>query len=124
VLPRAKAKVTRVEIAVNPMLVATAVIFVTIPISGATSALLASAVLFLLVAAVIVVGAMRRDRRLFRIGGLAMTVFVALRIGGALWASQSMPVAVAVAAGLLAIGFFLTAFLVGRMKAPAPTAPA
>ncbi len=120
-LARARARLTRVEAPVNVALLATALTFVMVPIPARTSALLASVVLFGMVVSVLVVGVRRGDKRLIRISGVALSVFLALRAAAWLWGSQGMVVAVAVGAAVAVVGVALT-YLAARRAKPSARA--
>lgn len=118
-LERVRARITRVEAPVNVALLVTAVIFVLVPIPARTSALLASVVLVGMVVSVLVVGVRRRDKRLIRISGVALSVFFALRVGAWLWGTQGMVVAIAVGAAVAVVGAALTHLAARRGSAGA-----
>lgn len=113
-LARTRERITRVEGPVNIALVCTALAFVLVPIPARSSALLAAVVLFGMVLAVVVVGMRRGDKRLIRIGGAALSVFLALRLGGWLWATQGMAIAIGVAVAVAVLGLFLTGLAAKR----------
>jgi uncharacterized membrane protein len=118
-LPRCREKLTRVEAPVNFVLAATAIVFVTVPMTTAMSALMASVVLVGLVTPVFFVGIQRRDARLMRVGGGTLTLFFAARCALAARLSQGMPIALLLAVGLVAVGFFATSALIQR-RPPSP----
>lgn len=111
-----RAKLTRVEAPVNVVLAVTSVVFLTVPLSAATSALVASIVLLALVAPVFVVGIRRGDARLMRVGGGTLTLFFAVRCALAVRLSQGIPVALLLALAVVAAGFFATSMLIRRRR--------
>lgn len=117
-LPRARERVTKVEPVVNVLLVVTSLTFVFLPLTARSSAIAASVVLLSLLVPVFVVGIRRGDSRLMRVAGGTLTVFAAVRTGIAIAEQEGIPLALVVAASVVAVGLFSVSFLIRHRKRP------
>jgi len=115
--------ITRVEGPVTISLVIVSMLYLFAPLPAGAFSLLFTAVLFALAGALAFIGVKRNDKRVLRMGGLALGLLIALRIGDFLATRASWIGVVAAVIGIVALSAIVLELVVRRAGRAGATTP-